>query len=348
MRPERERPAINPGGARRKAVSVSRAELVETELPEGEKTLPLVIRPAVEGLNLRDWATAHGDFIESKVLEHGGLLFRDFNPKGVSEFEQFIRITAGEPLEYKERSSPRSQVGGGHVYTSTDYPADQPIYVHNENSYQGKWPLRVFFYCETASREGGETPIADVRKVMARLDPKVVERFADKQVMYMRNFGSGLGLPWQTVFQTDDRAFVEEHCRANGLTFEWLPGDRLRTRAVRPALARHPRTGELTWFNHATFFHVTTREPKIRQALLAVFKEEDLPTNTYYGDGSPIEPEVLEQLRAAYDGEVVSSPWREGDIMMLDNMFAAHGRGPYKGARKILVGMAVTVTERNV
>ncbi|MDQ3918842.1 MAG: TauD/TfdA family dioxygenase [Acidobacteriota bacterium] len=345
MRPER--PVINPGVARRKPLSVSPEELVETKLPEG-KTLPLIVRPAVAALNLLDWAAGHTDFVEAKVLEHGGLLFRDFGVRSAAEFEQFIRITAGEPLEYRERSSPRSQVGAGNVYTSTDYPADQPIYLHNENSYQGKWPLRLFFYCETAARERGETPIADVRRVMARLDPSVVERFAEKQVMYVRNFGSGLGLPWQTVFQTEDRAVVEGHCRANGITFEWLPGDRLRTRAVRPALARHPRTGELTWFNHATFFHVTTREPKIRQALLAVFKEEDLPTNTYYGDGSPIEPEVLDGLRAAYEAELVALPWREGDVLLLDNMLAAHGRSPYSGPRKILVGMAVPVTERNL
>jgi hypothetical protein len=57
---------------------------------------------------------------------------------------------------------------------------------------------------------------------------------------------------------------------------------------------------------------------------------------------------VLDRLRAAYEAELVALPWHEGDVMMLDNMLAAHGRSPYSGARKILVGMAVPVTERNV
>lgn len=77
----------------------------------------------------------------------------------------------------------------------------------------------------------------------------------------------------------------------------------------------------------------------MRDVFLATIKEEDLPTNTYYGDGSPIEPETLDELRRIYEEETVAFPWQEGDILMLDNMRAAHGRAPYVGPRKILVGM---------
>ena len=57
--------------------------------------------------------------------------------------------------------------------------------------------------------------------------------------------------------------------------------------------------------------------------LLAGLEEEDLPNNTYYGDGSPIEPSVLEEIREAYRMETVSFAWQEGDILMLDNMLRA-------------------------
>ncbi|WP_207945190.1 hypothetical protein, partial [Actinomadura rubrisoli] len=39
------------------------------------------------------------------------------------------------------------------------------------------------------------------------------------------------------------------------------------------------------WFNHATFFHHTTLPTDVREGLLAVLDVEDLPTNTYFGDG---------------------------------------------------------------
>lgn len=325
-------------GGRRRAVSVSTESLTTTGYLQPASPLPLVIEPAVKGLNPVAWATSRREWIEDQVLAHGGLLFRRFNTHTAGDFEALIRAIAGDLLEYRERSSPRSEVGE-HVYTSTDYPADQSIFLHNENSYQHAWPLRIFFFCLTPAEQGGETPIADCRKIFARIDPQIRQRFMEKRVMYVRNFGAGMGLPWQTVFQTTDREAVERHCLSVGIKVEWLDNNRLRTRTVRPAVSRHPRTGELVWFNHATFFHVTTLAPAIRESMLAEFAEEDLPTNTYYGDGTPIEPSVLDELREIYRQETVAFPWEKGDVLMLDNMLVAHGRSPFVGTRKVFVGM---------
>jgi hypothetical protein len=108
----------------------------------------------------------------------------------------------------------------------------------------------------------GRNTIGNCRQVFAKIDPKIRERFIEKKVMYMRNFGDGFGLPWQTVFQSTEKAKVEEYCRKNGIEFEWKEGDKLRTRQVGPAIIQHPITGEMVWFNHATFFHVSTLEQK--------------------------------------------------------------------------------------
>ena len=88
---------------------------------------------------------------------------------------------------------------------------------------------------------------------------------------------------------------------------------------------------------------MTTLEPTIREALISEFKEEDLPNNTYYGDGTPIEPAVLDELRQAYREETVAFPWQKGDILMLDNMLTAHGRTPFVGPRQVLTGMSMLV-----
>ena len=332
---------------KRKALGATPLSLIRVSSLSAGASLPLVVEPAVRGVDLNLWAVGNREFIEASLLKHGGLLFRNFKVNGATEFEQFITAVSGAPLEYRERSSPRSQVSGN-IYTSTDHPANQSIFLHNENSYQQTWPLKIFFFCDTPARDGGETPIADVRKVYARLDPALRAHFARKRWMYIRNFGDGLGLPWQSVFQTTDKTVVEEHCHQHEIEVEWKDGDRLRTRAVRQAVARHPRTGELVWFNHATFFHVTTLQPELRAALLQEFAEDDLPTNTCYGDGTQIEPETLDQLRAAYERETVVFKWQQGDILLLDNMLAAHGRGPYAGPRKILVGMAEPCSERGI
>lgn len=78
----------------------------------------------------------------------------------------------------------------------------------------------------------------------------------------------------------------------------------------------------------------------MRSALLAEFGEAGLPYNTYYGDGSPIEPETAAVVRAAYEAERVSFPWQRGDVMLIDNMSIYHARESYTGDREVLVAMA--------
>ena len=325
---------------KRQAVRLSQESLVTTgyleEIGEG---LPLVIRPNAENLNLVSWAESNRDFLDRELAKHGGILFRGFEIPTVEKFEEFIDKTQGGSLKYTERSSPRSQVKGN-VYTSTDHPADQEIYLHNEQSYNITFPQRIAFFCVTPSETGGETPIADCRQVYRELPAEVRDRFVEQGYMYVRNFGDGFGLSWQVAFQTDDPARVEAYCREHEIEYEWRDGDHLRTRQVRRVAAKHPRSGEVSWFNHLTFFHVSTLEPKLRQTLIDEFGEENLPNNTYYGDGSPVEDEVMDVLHDAYRRATLAFPWQKNDLLLLDNMLTAHGRRPFTGQRKVVVGMA--------
>lgn len=299
---------------------------------------PLLMSPAIDGIDLVSWARRNRDFMESNLLKHGALLLRGFGPGGAPEFEQFVKAVSGELLDYNERSSPRHQVHG-RIYTSTDYPPHQSIFFHNENSYQYVWPMKIFFMCQVPALEGGETPIANTREVLRLISSATVERFAQKGCMYVRNFSDELGLSWQSVFQTDDKVAVESYCRSVGINFEWLSGNGLRTRAVRPAVLRHPRTQERIWFNHVAFFHVSTLESSVAAGLRLTMAEDELPNNTYYGDGSQIESAVLDEIRDAYQRASTSFTWEPGDILLLDNMLMAHSRTRYTGPRKVLVGM---------
>jgi alpha-ketoglutarate-dependent taurine dioxygenase len=323
------------GKIKRQAVS----ELVQVAPLIANGTLPLLIQPNVEDVNLVSWVANNLEFVKNYLYKHGGILFRSFQIPDVGEFEKLIKTVSGELIEYRDRSSPRSAIHGK-IYTSTDHPADQSIFLHSENSYTATYPLKIFFYCVTPAQQGGETPIADTRQLYLKIPKKIRDRFAQKQVMYVRNFGDGFGLPWETVFQTNNCEEVEDFCHHQGIEFEWRESNKLRTRQIRPVIAKHPHTGDLVWFNHAVFFHVSTLETGIREALLAEFSEEELPHNTYYGDGSPIEPDVLDELRAIYQQETIIFPWQAGDILMLDNMLTAHGRKPFVGKRKVVVGMA--------
>jgi alpha-ketoglutarate-dependent taurine dioxygenase len=235
---------------------------------------------------------------------------------------------------------------GDHVYTSTDHPPRHRIFLHNEQSYNITWPLRIFFHCVVPPASGGATPVADCRNVYRRISPPLRERLEERDYLYVRHFGPHVGLSWREAFQTDDRAEVERYCADNDIELTWGEDETLSTRQRRPVSAVHPNTGEMTWFNHLTFFNVSTLGPMVAEAMLLMGKE-NLPNNTYYGDGADIEPAVLDELRAAYEAETVVIPWQEGDIMMLDNMLVAHGREPYTPPRQIVVGMAEPWSSRS-
>ena len=93
-------------------------------------------------------------------------------------------------------------------------------------------------------------------------------------------------------------------------------------------------------------FHVSNLPPEVRESLLDVVDEEDLPRNVYYGDGSPIEVDLLDEVRGVLDECTIKFPWLENDVMMLDNMLAAHARSPFTGKRKVVVAMAQGYSER--
>lgn len=118
--------------------------------------------------------------------------------------------------------------------------------------------------------------------------------------MLVRNFDPKIGLPWSHVFGTQDRAEVERYCAANAIDAQWHANGRLRTTSIRDAIHRHPETGEEVWFNHAAFFHLSTLPHEDREVLLELFSTEDLPSNTYFGDGEPIPDDVIEHVRACY------------------------------------------------
>lgn len=304
----------------------------------GAAALPMVMT-AVAGEPLSEVLAERRKEIDEALRTVGGVLLRGYRVENVEAFRAFAASFGHALLSYEFGSTPRSEVEGG-VYSSTEYPAHREIPLHNEQSYTREWPMRIWFHCIAASPEGGATPLADSRAVYRALGPALRGKFAERGLRYVRNFGNGLDVPWTRVFNTEDRAQVEAYCRAHAIDFEWKGDGELRTSQLCQAVAAHPRTGEALWFNQAHLFHVSALAPEEREALIDAVGEEEVPRNVTFGDGSPIPDEDLAEVRRALEAEKIAFPWREGDVMMLDNMLVMHGREPYRGARKVVVAMA--------
>lgn len=315
---------------------------VATRIPVKTYTLkpacpPVVFEPEDPSVSLVNWAAENLDILRKPLQKAGALLFRGFKLAGPGQFEALIRKTMGEPIHYAYASTPRTKVMSN-IYTSTEYPAGRTIQLHNEMAYTRYWPRHLFFFCHTPAASGGQTPIADSRRVYAQIPDAIKEAFEEKGLCYVRNYDGYLDLSWQKAFATTSRMEVAERCAELGIDHVWLSPEHLRTSQRCDAVQTHPETGQKVWFNQAHLFHVSALDPEIREHLL-IHGEENLPRNVTFGDGSPIPDAMLAEVREILAREQRVFDWQKGDVMLVDNLLAAHGRLPFSGKRKVLVGM---------
>lgn len=267
------------------------------------------------------------------------LVFRGF---GVTEerLDPVMDRLLPNRLAYVHGNSPRTKVGDN-VYTSTEYPAEFTISMHNELSYAHSWPARLMFCCVTAAETGGATPVVDAALWLGALDDEVRERFADG-VRYTQNLhgGAGLGKSWQGTFETDDRDAVNEFLAASHAVGEWRRDGSLRVAQLRPATVRHPRTGAEVWFNQSDQWHTAALGDETGAALAKLLPTDQLPQSVAFADGEPIPAEYVLQVRDRALEAAVDVDWRPGDVLLIDNLLVAHGRRPFTGSRRVLVAMS--------
>ncbi|MGW0601869.1 TauD/TfdA family dioxygenase [Streptomyces sp. NPDC002776] len=289
-----------------------------------------------------DWIDTYRDELRSVLTRHGALYLRGLPVRTAADFALVRDALFAARAKYQEKATPRSDFGDD-VFSSTDLPPAQAIRMHNENSYTLTFPGLLLFGCLTAPAEGGATPVADVRRVLDQLPADLVDRFRRHGWSLARNYAEHISLDWRTAFATDSRADVERYCAANAIDVTWGDDDTLRTRQVRSATVRHPHTGEEVWFNHVAFWSEWALDPDIRDVLVGEFGRDGLPFNTALGDGSPLSPEDVAALDAAYARATVRRAWQPGDLLLVDNILTAHGRDPFRGDRKIVVAMGEPV-----
>lgn len=293
-------------------------------------------------LGLKEWIQTNIDFVNMLFERDRILLFKGFScliPK--IDFSEIVTITSnGKPLNYKEPSTPRTEVTD-EIYTSTEYPKEQKIAQHNEHSYSDFWSKKVFFYCEKPSVSGGHTPITDSRSVCKLIPKEITEKFESKGgVMYVRNFSDEMDINWEVFFDTSVNSEVEEYCKKKNIKLQWREDNKLKIFQISQAILNDKNDNDKNWFNQTHLFHYSNLNEEISQYLIENYGLESLPRNTYYADGSEIEVKDLNEIREAYEKAMFRFDWEEGNFIMIDNVHFTHGRDSYEGDRSLLVSMS--------
>ena len=308
---------------------------------------PVMVNPDSESNRsaaaLREYAAASRAELDELLLKHGGILFRGFDLHGPDDFRSCVESLGATPYGYVGGNTPRTRVAVD-IFTSTEYPASEVIGLHHEMSYLPTWPRRLFFYSLVPARQGGQTSIASSRDVMQALSSDIVRRFRDKHVVYIRHFHPSLpvGKTWQATYQTDTRDDVEAIAAEQGSACAWLPGDVLRVTTRRETVTAHPVTGEELWFNQAEQWHPSALDPAMRAMFEELVGRTRLPHDCEYGDGEPIEDELLAEVRRVLAAQKLLFDWRQHDLLMIDNVSMMHGREAFTGERKTLAYLSAT------
>ncbi|HEX6969583.1 MAG TPA: TauD/TfdA family dioxygenase [Micromonosporaceae bacterium] len=298
--------------------------------------LPIVSAP--ELAHDPSWLPAHRDRLRSVAYERGAVLIRGLAVADAGQAAEASRHLLDELLIEREPFAPRRSLPGG-VYTSTEWPADQPMCMHHELSYGREMPGMLVFSCLVAPTRGGSIALADAAAVLRDLPAHLVEQFVRVGWELRRNHNDVIGVPWPEAFGSSDPADVERYCRDNDIEWQWTADGGLQTRRRRPAVLDHPVTGVRVWCNQIAFLNEWTMDPAVRDYLTMAFGVDGLPYLTRFGDEKPIDRATVELINEVYARHTVREPWRAGDVLLVDNIRTAHSREPYEGEREIVVAM---------
>jgi len=279
--------------------------------------------------------------IRASVAERGSLLVRGLGLRDAADAERVFR-QLGELRDETEGFAARKRYAQG-VYSASKWPPSQQMCMHHELSYALEPPSLMFFACLVAPMKGGATPVADAAAVLEALPPELVERFERLGWELIRNYNDDIGASLADAFGTDDRDTIERYCRTHEIRFEWQDGGTggaLRTWQRRLAIVPHPRTGRRCWFNQIACLSEWTIAPELREYLVEEYGADGLPFNTRFGNGDPIDAEVVRVINEVYEAHTTRERWEAGDLLVVDNIRTAHGREPFEGAREVVVALA--------
>lgn len=315
---------------------------------------------------LLGWLRDRNGWVRSSLVEHGAILLRGFDVPDARAFEEVAR--AVEPNLRNDFFGTPDNRRTDFAFPASEVSGIYPIGQHCEMSYLAEPPRLLFFGCVVPPRSGGETPLADFRRVIEDLDPEVVRRFEQGGIRIVRNFRGAeerrrlWTLPrWERFFGTDDRKEAEALCQAEGMEVRWMPGGGAQLIIRQPIFREHPVSGSRVWFNQYIADHLTTSardyrriyrmRPTLRhflswQLVLGVSVLKRLsPSSTLaflctYADGTGIPEADMEALRRAVWKRMAIVPWQRGDVLVIDNRSMSHGRMPFTGDREIVACLA--------
>lgn len=307
--------------------------------PDGP--FPALIVNADSGLDLAgtvDWVKSEKERLFEALSDSGTVLFRGFPLSSPEDFDAFIAAFGESGFTYKESLSNAVRVNlTERVFTANEAPPEVGIYLHHEMAQTPLFPSKLYFFCEIAADEGGETPVCRSDVLLDRMkeqEPDFVQACRDKLVKYslvmpsVDDPESGQGRGWQSTLGVSTRAEAEARLEKLNYSWKWLEDGSLRTTTPALPAIREAGNGREAFFN---------------QLIAAFLGWADIShTGVHkiaFGDGTPMPADVMQRVCDMAEDLIVDLPWQAGDVALVDNYQVMHGRRSFVGKRRVLAAL---------
>jgi hypothetical protein len=137
-----------------------------------------------------------------------------------------------------------------------------------------------------------------------------------------------MGRSWQSTLGVETKEEAETRLQSLGYSWQWLDIDTLRvTTPVLPAV-REIAPGRKTLFNQLIAAYAGWSDQR-----------NDPSSAIRHGDDSKLDAAAVGRLIALADELTYDMAWQAGDVVLVDNTVAMHGRRPFVGRRKVLASL---------
>ena len=280
---------------------------------------------------IADYARAARLLLDDQLLSHGAVYLRGLPLDNALDFSAFIAALGWNAVKLGGGGTQRSDVAAG-VRSASDEPPEQTIEPHGDMAHSVQHPTHIAFFCLEGPPPGvgGETVLTNMRGVHSDLHALgVPQTFAERGgVAYHKRLWSDAETnhttyTWQKFFFTElmEDALAEVRKRdPDAVVHRHGPGV-IDFQEVLPAVLAHPATAEPLWFNGV---HTNHRSYYVEAA--HVDTSDGPPMDTTYADGTPIPESTIAAVRGAVWSNSVAVRLQKGDLVVVDNYLASHGR----------------------
>ncbi|KAL7489623.1 hypothetical protein ACHAW6_015342 [Cyclotella cf. meneghiniana] len=293
------------------------------------------------------------DMIRSKLLEHGAIWFRGFElMKSVKGNRQMHEALGLDPCLDPLHSSGLRKFASERdaLYEEVNKPSLRQHYIglHNESTAKRTAAYAAFVCFQRATEGGGRFLVADGAAILAELDTQVLEKLYERKIrISVSNLDIPPALPG--VVKEGIRGLVDVAVAPKfDMDLEMIyesdgkPGRLQAVETAESPINRHPVTGMPVWFNNA---HNHAR--KLRDRRPCGVPEVGM-TEVFYAD--TMEPLTLEDCmeikrsrsnlviivhrnNSASEKHITALSMEPGDVLLVDNYRALHGRDVFQGDR---------------